>query len=148
MTFDLVVRGGTVIDGSGGEPVVQDVGIKGDRIAAVGTGLGSGREEIDASGRLVTPGFVDIHTHYDGQITWADRLQPSSGHGVTTVVMGNCGVGFAPCRPDQHELMIRVMEGVEDIPGIVLAEGIPWKWETFPQYLDFIGSRRADVDFA
>ena len=125
-----------------------DVAISDGKIAQVGKVSGGGAEEIDAKGKLVTPGFVDIHTHYDGQITWADRMQPSSGHGVTTVVMGNCGVGFAPCRPDQHDLMIRVMEGVEDIPGIVLAEGIPWKWETFPEYLDFIGQRHADVDFA
>jgi N-acyl-D-amino-acid deacylase len=146
--FDLVVRGGTVADGSGGELFEGDVAVRNGKIAQVGKVAGAGKEEINAKGKLVTPGFVDIHTHYDGQITWAERLQPSSGHGVTTVVMGNCGVGFAPCRPDQHDLMIRVMEGVEDIPGIVLAEGIPWKWETFPQYLDFIGSRRADVDFA
>jgi N-acyl-D-amino-acid deacylase len=146
--FDLVVRGGTIADGLGGDLFEGDVAISGGKIAQVGKVSGGGTEEIDARGKLVTPGFVDIHTHYDGQITWADRMQPSSGHGVTTVVMGNCGVGFAPCRPDQHDLMIRVMEGVEDIPGIVLAEGIPWKWETFPEYLDFIGQRHADVDFA
>jgi N-acyl-D-aspartate/D-glutamate deacylase len=146
--FDLVVRGGTIADGTGGELFEGDVAIKGGKIIAVGKVSGAGTEEVDAKGKLVAPGFVDIHTHYDGQITWAERLQPSSGHGVTTVVMGNCGVGFAPCRPDQHELMIRVMEGVEDIPGIVLAEGIPWKWQTFPEYLNFIGQRHADVDFA
>ena len=146
--FDVVVRRGTIADGSGGDLFEGDVAISDGRIAQVGTVLGSGAEEIDARGLLVTPGFVDIHTHYDGQITWAERLQPSSGHGVTTVVMGNCAVGFAPCRPDQHELMIRVMEGVEDIPGVVMAEGIPWKWETFPEYLDFIEQRHADVDFA
>jgi N-acyl-D-amino-acid deacylase len=146
--FDLVVRGGTIADGSGGELFEGDIAISGGKIAQVGKVTGSGAEEIDAKGKLVTPGFVDIHTHFDGQITWSNRMQPSSGHGVTTVVMGNCGVGFAPCRPDQHDLMIRVMEGVEDIPGIVLAEGIPWKWETFPQYMDFIGTRHADVDFA
>jgi N-acyl-D-amino-acid deacylase len=146
--FDLVVRGGTICDGAGGEPFDADVAVSNGQIVRVGKVTGSGAEEIDAKGKLVTPGFVDIHTHYDGQITWAERMQPSSLHGVTTVVMGNCGVGFAPCKPDQHDLMIRVMEGVEDIPGIVLAEGIPWKWETFPEYLDFIGTRRADVDFA
>jgi N-acyl-D-aspartate/D-glutamate deacylase len=146
--FDLVVRGGTIADGSGGELFEGDAAVKDGRVVAVGKFSGAGAEEIDAKGKLVTPGFVDIHTHYDGQITWAERMQPSSGHGVTTVVMGNCGVGFAPCKPDQHDLMIRVMEGVEDIPGIVLAEGIPWKWETFPEYLDFIGRRHADVDFA
>jgi N-acyl-D-aspartate/D-glutamate deacylase len=146
--FDLVVRGGTIADGSGGDTFEGDVAIKDGKIAQVGKVSGSGKEEIDARGKVVTPGFVDIHTHYDGQVTWAERMQPSSGHGVTTVVMGNCGVGFAPCRPDQHDLMIRVMEGVEDIPGIVMAEGIPWKWETFPEYLDFLDTRRADVDFA
>jgi N-acyl-D-aspartate/D-glutamate deacylase len=146
--FDLVVRGGTIADGSGGDVFEGDVAISAGKIARAGKVSGGGAEEIDAKGKLVTPGFVDIHTHFDGQITWTDRMQPSSGHGVTTVVMGNCGVGFAPCRPDQHDLMIRVMEGVEDIPGIVLAEGIPWKWETFPEYLDFIGQRHADVDFA
>ena len=146
MAFDLVVRGGTVIDGSGGEPVVQDVGINGDRIAAVGIGLASGREEIDASSMIVTPGFVDIHTHYDGQVTWDSRIAPSSLHGVTTVVLGNCGVGFAPCRPAEHEVLIKVMEGVEDIPEVVLDAGVPWEWETFPEYLDFIAGRRYDTD--
>ena len=146
--FDLVVRGGTIADGSGGALFEGDVAIKGDTIAAVGTVNGKGAEEIDAKGMLVTPGFVDIHTHYDGQVTWADRLQPSSTHGVTTVVMGNCAVGFAPCRPEQHELLIRVMEGVEDIPNIVLKEGVPWNWETFPEYLDFLDTRQADIDFA
>jgi N-acyl-D-aspartate/D-glutamate deacylase len=146
--FDLVVRGGTIADGTGNATFEGDVAVRDGKIAQVGKVSGGGAEEIDAKGKLVTPGFVDIHTHYDGQITWADRMQPSSGHGVTTVVMGNCGVGFAPCRPDQHDLMIRVMEGVEDIPGIVLAEGIPWEWETFPEYMDFIGKRHADVDFA
>ena len=121
-------------------PFEGDVAVKDGKIAQVGKVAGGGAEEIDAKGKLVTPGFVDIHTHYDGQVTWADRMQPSSGHGVTTVVMGNCGVGFAPCRPDQHDLMIRVMEGVEDIPGIVMAEGMPWNWETFPEYLDSIGT--------
>ena len=146
--FDIILRGGTIVDGSGGEPFVGDVGIRGKTIAAVGSFAGRGREEIDAAGRTVTPGFVDIHTHYDGQITWENRLAPSSGHGVTTVVMGNCGVGFAPARPHQREMMIRMMEGVEDIPEAVMAEGLPWNWETFPQYLDAIGQRHADIDFA
>jgi N-acyl-D-amino-acid deacylase len=146
--FDIVIRGGLVIDGSGGDPLEADVAVRGGRIAAVGAVAGKGAEEINAKGRIVTPGFVDIHTHYDGQITWENRLQPSSGHGVTTVVMGNCGVGFAPARPHQHELMLKLMEGVEDIPEAVMVEGLPWNWETFPDYLDAIEQRPADVDFA
>ncbi|CAN7542597.1 amidohydrolase family protein [Phenylobacterium sp. LjRoot219] len=146
--FDLVVRNGAVLDGSGDEAREVDVGVRDGVIAAVGRGLGRGGEEIDAAGRLVTPGFVDIHTHYDGQVTWEQRLQPSSGHGVTTVVMGNCGVGFAPARPADHHLMIKLMEGVEDIPEVVMADGVPWNWETFPEYLDALAQRRADIDFA
>jgi N-acyl-D-amino-acid deacylase len=146
--FDLVIRGGTIVDGSGGEPVAGDVAVVGDRIAAVGERLGQAREEIDAAGRLVTPGFVDIHTHYDGQITWENRLAPSSGHGVTTVVMGNCGVGFAPSRPQHRESLIKLMEGVEDIPEVVMAAGVPWNWETFPDYMDALAQRPADIDFA
>ena len=133
--FDLVIRNGTILDGTGAEPYTGDVAVQDGRIAAIGRVSGSGREELDARDLLVTPGFVDIHTHYDGQITWDHRLSPSSAHGVTTALMGNCGVGFAPCRPDHHELLIRLMEGVGDIPGIVLAEGVPWTWETFEQYL-------------
>src|SRR5882672_9850885 len=134
--YDIVIRGGTVIDGSGGKPFVADVAVKGGKIVAVGQIDGRGAEEIAADGRLVTPGFVDIHTHYDGQASWDPMLAPSSWHGVTTIVMGNCGVGFAPVRPDQHDWLINVMEGVEDIPGTALTEGIPWGWESFPQYLD------------
>jgi N-acyl-D-aspartate/D-glutamate deacylase len=145
--FDLVVRGGTVVDGSGGAAFEADVAVRDGRIAAVGTVTGSGREEIDARGQLVTPGFVDLHTHYDGQVTWENRLVPSSGHGVTTAIIGNCGVGFAPCRQDQHELLIRLMEGVEDIPHPVLVEGLPWTWESFPDYLRFLGERAYDIDF-
>jgi N-acyl-D-aspartate/D-glutamate deacylase len=144
--FDLVVRGGTIVDGTGGKPFEADVAVSGGRIAAIGKVSGAGREEIDARGKIVTPGFVDIHTHYDGQVTWENRLSPSSGHGVTTVMMGNCGVGFAPCRPDEHSLLIRLMEGVEDIPGIVMREGIPWNWETFPEYFDRLAERRYDAD--
>ena len=121
--FDLVIRGGLVADRSGQEPRVADVAIRGEKIAAVGSVAARGRREIDVRALLVTPGFVDIHTHYDGQVTWENRLVPSSSHGVTTVVMGNCGVGFAPCRPAQRELLIRLMEGVEDIPHPVLAGG-------------------------
>ena len=144
--YDLVVRGGTVFDGSGGKPFIADIAVRAGRIEAVGMVPGRGHEEIDASGQIVTPGFVDIHTHYDGQATWDSRMQPSSWHGVTTVVMGNCGVGFAPCKPDDRDTLIRLMEGVEDIPQPVMAEGLPWNWETFPEYLDAIEARAFDVD--
>jgi N-acyl-D-aspartate/D-glutamate deacylase len=146
--FDVVIRSGTVVDGSGAAPRIADVAIAGGKIARIGTVEERGREEIDAAGLLVTPGFVDIHTHYDGQVTWENRLMPSSNHGVTTVVTGNCGVGFAPCKPDQRETLIRVMEGVEDIPEIVMTAGIPWNWETFPEYLDSLQDRQFDIDFA
>ena len=144
--LDLAIRGGTIVDGTGGDPLEADVGIVRGRIAVIGKIAGSGREELDARGLILTPGFVDIHTHYDGQVTWENRVIPSSSHGVTTVVMGNCGVGFAPCHPDQHELLIRLMEGVEDIPHPVLVDGLPWTWETYPQYLDFLAGRRYDTD--
>lgn len=146
--FDTVIRGGTVVDGTGAAPFVADLAIVGDRIVAIGQGLGAGTVEIDATDRLVTPGFVDIHTHYDGQVTWDNRLAPSSYHGVTTAVIGNCGVGFAPCHADaaSRDAMVRLMEGVEDIPHPVLTEGLPWVWETFPQYMDFLASRRYDMD--
>ncbi|MEV5021906.1 amidohydrolase family protein [Sphingobium sp. LMA1-1-1.1] len=146
--YDLIIRGGKIYDGSGGEPFLADIAINGGVIVAVGDVEGSGREEIDASGRIVTPGFVDVHTHYDGQITWENRLAPSSDHGVTTVVMGNCGVGFAPSRPEHRKLMIKLMEGVEDIPEVVMAEGVPFNWETFPEYLDALEQRESDIDFA
>jgi N-acyl-D-aspartate/D-glutamate deacylase len=144
---DIVIRGGTIVDGTGGAPYAGDVAIKNGRIAAVGAVVGAGAEEIDAGGMIVTPGFVDIHTHYDGQITWTDRLAPSSDHGVTTVVMGNCGVGFAPIKAHQRDTVIAMMEGVEDIPGVVMAEGVPFNWETFPDYLDALEQRRSDMDF-
>jgi N-acyl-D-aspartate/D-glutamate deacylase len=144
--YELVVRNGLVFDGNGGEPCEADVAIASGKIVEVGRVAGRGREEIDAKGLAVTPGFVDIHTHYDGQVSWENRLAPSSSHGVTTVVMGNCGVGFAPCRADDHETLIRLMEGVEDIPHPVLVDGVPWKWESFPEYLDFLAARRYDMD--
>ncbi|MEO8114700.1 MAG: amidohydrolase family protein, partial [Phenylobacterium sp.] len=144
--YDLVVRGGLLVDGTGGAPFEADVAVKDGRIAAVGRIAGSGAQEIDARGQLVTPGFVDIHTHYDGQATWDARMQPSSWHGVTTVVMGNCGVGFAPCKAADHDRLIRLMEGVEDIPFPVLAQGLPWNWESYPDYLDALSSRRFDID--
>jgi N-acyl-D-aspartate/D-glutamate deacylase len=145
-SYDLVVRGGTIYDGTGGEGFEGDVAVKDGRVAAVGKVAGAGTEEIDAKGRIVAPGFVDIHTHYDGQATWESRMQPSSWHGVTTVVMGNCGVGFAPCRADDHDLLVKLMEGVEDIPFPVLSEGLPWNWESYPDYLNRLGERRFDVD--
>jgi N-acyl-D-aspartate/D-glutamate deacylase len=144
--YDLVIRGGTIHDGIGGEAVDGDVAITGDRIAAVGKVAGSGREEIDARGRLVAPGWVDIHTHYDGQATWDQRLRPSSSLGVTTIVMGNCGVGFAPVRPEHHAMLIGLMEGVEDIPGVALHEGLKWNWESFGDYLDALESLPHDID--
>jgi N-acyl-D-aspartate/D-glutamate deacylase len=144
--FDLVIRNGTIIDGSGGTPFEADVALKDGRIAAVGPVAGAGAEEIDAGGLIVTPGFVDIHTHYDGQATWESHLQPSTLHGVTTVVSGNCGVGFAPCRPQDHDRLIRLMEGVEDLPFPVLKAGLPWNWESFAEYLDSLQPRRFDAD--
>src|SRR3979490_1464100 len=146
--FDLVVRGGTVLDGTGGEPCEACGAGQDGRIVVVGRIAGSGRQEIDASGLTVMPGFVDIHMHYDGQVTWDDRFSPSSGHGVTTVLMGNCGVGFAPCRPQDRDTLIKVMEGVEDIPELVMREGVPWNWQSFPEYLDALAKRRWDIDFA
>ncbi len=146
--YDLVVRGGTIVDGSGGASFVGDVAVRGKHIVAVGAVRGSGHTEIDAAARLVTPGFVDVHTHYDGQVTWEQTLSPSSDHGVTTVVTGNCGVGFAPVRRGDEQMLVKVMEGVEDIPEIVMTTGIPWNWETFPQYLDALDHRTFDIDVA
>ncbi len=146
--FDLVIRGGTLVDGTGGAPFVADIGISGGRIAAIGADLPEGAESIDAAGLLVTPGFVDVHTHYDGHVTWENRLIPSSCHGVTTAIIGNCGVGFAPCKPEGREGLIRLMEGVEDIPFPVLSTGLPWKWESFPEYLAFLAGRSFDMDVA
>ena len=142
----LVIRGGTVIDGSGGAPRQADVAIDNGRVTEVGKVSGRGHREIDAQGLLVAPGFVDIHTHYDGQAAWDKHLAPSSWHGVTTAVMGNCGVGFAPVYVRNRDRLIELMEGVEDIPGTALHEGIPWQWETFPQYLDFLESLPRDID--
>ncbi len=147
---DLVVRNGTIVDGTGGPAFVGDIAIVDGRVAAVGDDVDAvvppGTEEIDATGMLVTPGWVDIHTHYDGQATWDDVLAPTAWHGVTTLVMGNCGVGFAPATPDRHEWLIGLMEGVEDIPGTALAEGIVWDWETFPEYLDSLEGHRWTMD--
>ncbi|MEX1175203.1 MAG: amidohydrolase family protein [Mycobacterium sp.] len=148
MSYDLVIRNGTVVDGLGGEPYRGDVAVSDGVIVAVGTVDAPGVREIDATGLLVTPGFVDLHTHYDGQAIWSERMSPSSSHGVTTALMGNCGVGFAPCRAEDHEVLVDVMAGVEDIPGVVMTDGLPWDWETFPQYLDALEARRRDIDIA
>jgi len=144
--YDLIIRGGTIVDGTGQAAFTGDVAVKAGLIAAVGRIEGSAPEEIDATGKIVAPGFVDIHTHYDGQATWDQEMAPSSWHGVTTVVMGNCGVGFAPAKPDRHEWLISLMEGVEDIPGTALAEGMTWDWETFPEYLDALEKLPRTVD--
>src|SRR6476646_6252553 len=138
---DLVIRSGRVVDGSGEPGRTADVAIDEGVITAAGKVDGRGRREVDADGALVTPGFVDIHTHYDGQATWDTQLAPSSWHGVTTAVMGNCGVGFAPVRPADHERLIELMEGVEDIPGTVLHEGLTWSWNSFPEFVDALEGR-------
>ena len=137
---DLTIRNATIIDGSGAPRFKGDIAVDGSQIVSVDPAgsLAPGREDIDASGFLVTPGFVDIHTHYDGQVCWDKEVTPSSWHGVTTIVMGNCGVGFAPVRPGNEDELVALMESVEDIPGTALHEGIPWGWETFPEYLDAI----------
>lgn len=146
--YDLIIRNGTVIDGTGNERFAADVAVLDGKIAKVGVIVESAKKEIDATGKLVTPGWVDIHTHYDGQATWDPLLAPSSWHGVTTVVMGNCGVGFAPVKPKDREFLIELMEGVEDIPGAALSEGINWQWESFPEYLDALETVPRAIDVA
>src|SRR5688572_8983325 len=145
---ELVIRGGTVVDGTGSPARTADVAIEGGRIVQVGNDVGAGRRELDADGLLVLPGWVDIHTHYDGQVTWDPEVTPSSWHGVTTVVMGNCGVGFAPVRPGGEAFLIELMEGVEDIPGTALHEGIDWDWESFPEYLDALDKTPRAIEIA
>src|SRR5438876_1953602 len=147
-TRSLVIRGGTVVDGTGAAARTADVAIDDGVVRAVGRVDGTTDRVIDADGLLVTPGFVDIHCHYDGQASWGDRMIPSSWHGVTTVVVGNCGVGFAPVRPADHERLIELMEGVEDIPGTVLHEGLTWSWGSFPEFVDALDGRPFDVDVA
>ena len=145
--YDYIIKGGTIVDGSGAEPFVGDVGIKDGLIADVGKVDGAARESINADGAFVAPGWVDVHTHFDGQVSWDDKLDPSFSHGVTSIVMGNCGVGFAPCPPGGEQRMIDLMEGVEDIPGTALYEGIEWgNWETFPEYIDYLGTRQFTMD--
>ena len=146
--FDLKITGGQIVDGTGAPAYAGEIAIKDGEIVEIGASVvGEASKTLDATGRIVTPGFVDIHTHYDGQVTWDDTLDPSSGHGVTTVVMGNCGVGFAPVKPGKEEWLIQLMEGVEDIPGTALSEGITWDWETFPEYLDALEKRKTSIDF-
>ncbi len=147
--FDLLIKGGLVYDGTGAPAARLDIGVKDGRITAVADNLESNADRIiDATGKIVTPGFVDVHTHYDGQATWDVHMQPSSNLGATTVVMGNCGVGFAPCKPEDHDVLVELMEGVEEIPGTAMNEGLPWNWETFPEYLDAIDDRPRDIDVA
>ena len=145
---DIVIRGGTIVDGTGAPASAGDVAIDGDRIVQVGGKAGPGRREVKADGRIVTPGWVDVHTHYDGQATWDPVLAPSSWHGATTIVFGNCGVGFAPVRREHQRALIDLMEGVEDIPGIVLSEGLKWDWESFPDYLDALARLPRTIDIA
>ena len=144
--YDLIIKNGLIYDGKGSEPFEADIGISEDKIVAIGKIEENSIETIDAKGKIVTPGFVDIHTHYDGQVTWDPYLRPSTYHGVTTVVMGNCGVGFSPCKPDQRDWLIGLMEGVEDIPGTALHEGIDWEWESFPEYLDALEKKPLAID--
>lgn len=144
----LIIRGGTLVDGTGAAPYEADIAIGDGRILEIGKISARAAEEIDAKGLIVTPGFVDIHTHYDAQATWSSRLLSSSINGVTTALLGNCGVGFAPCRPERRDMLVKLMEGVEDLPEVVLTEGLPWNWESFPEYLDALDARPYDMDFA
>ena len=144
--FDLIIKNGLIYDGKGSKPYKADLAISNEKIVGIGDIEGDAKEIINAEGKIVTPGFVDIHTHYDGQVTWDPYLRPSTYHGVTTVVMGNCGVGFSPCKPDQRDWLIGLMEGVEDIPGTALHEGIDWEWESFPEYLDALDKKPLAID--
>ena len=145
--LDTLIKGAKIVDGTGAPAEHGDIGIVDGNIVAVGQVDESASEVIDADGALATPGWVDVHTHYDGQVTWDDQLDPSASHGVTTVIMGNCGVGFAPVEKGGEKILIEMMEGVEDIPGTALYEGMPWgAWETFPEYLEFLDSRRLALD--
>lgn len=147
--YDLIIRDGQVIDGTGSAAIHADIAVSDGKVTALGSALkATAAREIDAAGMIVTPGFVDVHTHYDGQTTWDTHLNPSSSLGTTTIVMGNCGVGFAPCRAEDREVLVKLMEGVEEIPEAAMHEGLPWTWETFPEFLDYIDSRPHDIDFA
>ncbi|GER08052.1 hypothetical protein JCM17843_23620 [Kordiimonadales bacterium JCM 17843] len=146
MTLDLKITGATLYDGSGAAPITADIGIAEGKIAEVGRVTSPSRRSIDADGAMVTPGFVDIHTHYDGQVCWDETLAPSSVHGVTTAIMGNCGVGFAPLKPGEQDRLIELMEGVEEIPGVALSEGVRWNWESFGDYLDAVAAIPHSID--
>ena len=146
MNFDIVIRNGSIIDGTGRDSYKADIAILGDKIVDIGVIKGVSKKEINAKNLIITPGFIDIHTHYDGQAVWDNYLKPSSLHGVTTVIMGNCGVGFAPCKKDDREKLVELMEGVEDIPSPVMHEGLNWDWETFPEYLDALDKNNRDID--
>ena len=146
--YDMLLKNGTIVDGNGGAPYIADVAIADGKIAAIGSNLGDARETVDVIGKLVTPGFIDPHTHYDGQVTWDRDILPSSQHGVTTAIIGSCGIGFAPVRKGSEDWLIKITEGVEDIPGSALSVGIPWNWETFPEYLDAIEARSYKLDIA
>ena len=148
MTRALLIRNGTLVDGTGSVPREVDVEVVDGKIARVGKITESSHEVIDARGCIVTPGFVDVHTHYDGHVMWDTSLAPSSLHGVTPAVMGNCGVGFAPCKPEDRPMLVELMEAIEDIPGPVLDAGLPWNWRSFPEYLDALAARHYDVDIA
>src|SRR5437867_11844978 len=145
MPHDLVIRGGTVVDGTGAPPRTADVAVDDGVVVEVAHIDAAAARVVDADGALVTPGFVDIHTHYDGQATWDERMIPSSWHGVTTVVAGNCGVGFAPVHDADHERLIELMEGVEDIPGVALHEGLAWNWRSLPEFIDALSTRAFDI---
>ena len=147
MDYDLKIVGGTIVDGTGQPGFGGDVGVKAGRIVEIGEAKGTAERVISAEGAIVTPGFVDIHTHYDGQISWDEDLAPSCFHGVTTCVLGSCGVGFAPVKEEDHDQLIQLMEGVEDIPGSALAEGLTWNWRTFPEYMKAIGDIPHTLDF-
>ena len=145
--LDWLIKNGTVVDGSGRAPFCADIGIKAGLIVSIGTINEAAKESMDATGLWITPGFIDLHTHYDGQATWDECFTPSIYHGVTTLVMGNCGVGFAPKRPGHEDDLIKLMEGVEDIPGAALHEGIVWNWESFPQYMDALAATPRSLDY-
>jgi len=148
MEFDTIIKNGLIVDGTGAAPYRSDLGIRDGQIAALGRQLGEASYVIDATDCIVTPGFVDIHTHYDGQASWDKDMRPSVNHGVSTVVMGSCGVGFAPVRPEHHKKLIRLMEGVEDIPGSALAEGLTWDWESLPEYMASLAAKPHSIDLA